>query len=393
MTQHTRSRVRHHGYPPGWRLFRVGASLAGLGLVASWMVAVGIAFTVDPRARQVQSGSEYLGGPGVLHRFDVWQGRGFALADVAWTLGAKRRWSPEQATGAPDTPLLDDEPTAWASAGQDDGPEWLEVALDDPIRCQRIRVHQSFNPGAAVRVIARATLAGKDGGVVIWTGAPTPDPTPIGDPSVVLEVPVDPPMQIASVRIELDSAAVRGWNEIDAVEFIAEDGTAHPATSASASSMFGQPGGLTASELPAWSRLELSAPLATDAPMETVTVAAFGWPMRAWVARSARQRHASANPGGANVVRTPSGPIEILPLRPIVGPALVNSVFFGVAIGIVGAVVLVPLRVFRRLARMQTGRCPRCGYDIRYDFARGCPECGLLRKDARNKGETPVAGA
>jgi hypothetical protein len=30
----------------------------------------------------------------------------------------------------------------------------------------------------------------------------------------------------------------------------------------------------------------------------------------------------------------------------------------------------------RRQRRIDAGRCPRCGYDLRFDFARGCTECG-----------------
>ena len=33
----------------------------------------------------------------------------------------------------------------------------------------------------------------------------------------------------------------------------------------------------------------------------------------------------------------------------------------------------------RRFIRTRRGRCPRCGYDLRGEFADGCPECGWGR--------------
>ena len=36
----------------------------------------------------------------------------------------------------------------------------------------------------------------------------------------------------------------------------------------------------------------------------------------------------------------------------------------------------------RRLIRYESGCCPKCKYDLRRDFSRGCPECGW-RRDAK----------
>ena len=35
------------------------------------------------------------------------------------------------------------------------------------------------------------------------------------------------------------------------------------------------------------------------------------------------------------------------------------------------------------VGRMRRGACIGCGYDLGYDFVRGCPECGW-RRDAEN---------
>jgi len=40
---------------------------------------------------------------------------------------------------------------------------------------------------------------------------------------------------------------------------------------------------------------------------------------------------------------------------------------------------------FRRFLReslwLRRGCCMRCGYDLRFDLANGCPECGWRRED------------
>src|SRR5437016_1283643 len=51
----------------------------------------------------------------------------------------KRQWGSEQATGKPDTPEPGDFPTAWASASQDDGPEWLMLEYKSPVMATSVR--------------------------------------------------------------------------------------------------------------------------------------------------------------------------------------------------------------------------------------------------------------
>jgi hypothetical protein len=48
-------------------------------------------------------------------------------------------------------------------------------------------------------------------------------------------------------------------------------------------------------------------------------------------------------------------------------------------------------RAMRESSRLRRGCCLACGYDLRYDFVGGCPECGWNRMpergDLRDAGE------
>src|SRR5438552_2365475 len=58
---------------------------------------------------------------------------------------AKRGWGPEQATGAPDTPLAGDYTTAWASATPDGQDEWLELEYAKPVLAEAVLIHETYN--------------------------------------------------------------------------------------------------------------------------------------------------------------------------------------------------------------------------------------------------------
>jgi hypothetical protein len=125
------------------------------------------------------------------------------------------RWSAEQAKGRPDTPAGGDRPTAWASMEADGPEEWLELRYALEIRPVRIRVHETYNPGAVVKAEARAA----DGSwKVLWRGAAAARE---GEAWLTIDVPPGA-FATRSIRLTLDSAAVSGWNEIDAVELIGE---------------------------------------------------------------------------------------------------------------------------------------------------------------------------
>lgn len=144
----------------------------------------------------------------------------------------KHNWSPEQATGPPDTPGAGDIVTAWASATPDGQDEWLLLEYTEPVVPTAVLVHETFNPGALVRVTA-FRLDGQE--VEVWQGR---DPTPVGAGRGVSEIKFKAGFKINRVRIHLASTRVPGWNEIDAVGLRDTEGKVHWARTAEASSTF-----------------------------------------------------------------------------------------------------------------------------------------------------------
>jgi hypothetical protein len=139
-------------------------------------------------------------------------------------------YSPDQARGPPDVPLLGDNGAAWCPKDSDSGPEWLEVEFDGSIVPLAVVVRESFNPGA----IAAIEAADGDGNyVVLWEGQASSSG---GTLIIYLEAA---PFPKSLVRVVLDTARAPGWNEIDAVGLIARDGV-HWAAAAQASSTYGR---------------------------------------------------------------------------------------------------------------------------------------------------------
>jgi hypothetical protein len=123
-------------------------------------------------------------------------------------------WSAMQATGKPDTEAAGDKRTAWASREADSGDEWLELGYEHAVRPSQVRVHETFNPGAVIRLEA-VDEAGK--WQLLWEGK---DRTK--EPIRWFKIDVTASFATRLIRLTLDSAGVLGWNEIDAVELIGD---------------------------------------------------------------------------------------------------------------------------------------------------------------------------
>ena len=180
--------------------------------------------------------------------------------ETAWSAKG-RAWGPEQATGAPDTPQAGDIQTAWASVSQDDQAEWLELTFDAPLDAVAAMIHESYNPGAVTKVSifdaegnehvvyeAAAEILSPQPAVdvLILGGIEKSDAAAIhvgvvgvaGQQRRTLVLPIVAGFATQKVKVYLDSAAVPGWNEIDAVGLIDSAGNTQWASGATASSTY-----------------------------------------------------------------------------------------------------------------------------------------------------------
>jgi hypothetical protein len=182
-----------------------------------------------------QSRSEYAGQTGLPKGYWVYaRPYWFIFRDLSATQRPKRAWGPEQATGEPDTNMAGDIQTAWASQSQDDQDEWLMLEYAEPVTPTAVLVHETYNPGALVKVTA-FKLDGTE--VELWKGQ---DPTGTDAEMGISEIPVKVDFKTNRIRIHIASKDVPGWNEIDAVGIRDTDKKMHWAASAHASSTYAQ---------------------------------------------------------------------------------------------------------------------------------------------------------
>lgn len=146
--------------------------------------------------------------------------------------GAGRQFAPEQAAGAPTIKQAGDNGEAWASATPDDQAEWVLCSYKTPVKARAIMVYETYNPGALTKITA-INPAGDE--VVLWEGE---DPTPRTKQLGISVIPVKADFPIQQIRLSIDSPAVPGWNEVDAVGLEGPDGQVQWASQVEASSTY-----------------------------------------------------------------------------------------------------------------------------------------------------------
>jgi hypothetical protein len=121
-------------------------------------------------------------------------------------------WSAAHVLGPPDVfPANGDQPNAWASREADAGVEYIEVGFAEARRVSGVDLYETYNPGAVTRVEV-ITADGQSRPVYEGSAAP------LAQPAIRRHLAfacTDSP--IVAVRVTLDSKAVPGWNEIDAI--------------------------------------------------------------------------------------------------------------------------------------------------------------------------------
>jgi len=126
-------------------------------------------------------------------------------------------YSASRATGAPDVTRYGDSLNAWASRLADSGPEWLELTYSNSVVATAVRVRQVLNPGAIHR-IELFDAAGTSS--TVFSGVDT-NPYPSNQIAWFMVNFAPTAQPVNRVRVSLDSARVKGWNEIDAVQLVA----------------------------------------------------------------------------------------------------------------------------------------------------------------------------
>jgi len=124
------------------------------------------------------------------------------------------RWSAMNLLGPPDTyPNHGDIPTAWGPSTSDGGIEYVELGFKgEGVHIGAVELYETYNPGAVSRV---EVLGTSDDRLVVYEARAEPMS---GVPAFVRRITFRcTGFALRAVRITVDSPAVPGWNEIDAV--------------------------------------------------------------------------------------------------------------------------------------------------------------------------------
>ena len=132
-----------------------------------------------------------------------------ARSNTAQSNPGAASWSVDQVLGEPDTRRHGDFTTAWASKDPNGGIEWLEVDFERAVLPDSVIIHESFNPGAIIRIEA---LSPANRYLTIWSGSAS-----AADDLREFAVPYSLSSPTRTLRVTLDTSIVSGWNEIDAV--------------------------------------------------------------------------------------------------------------------------------------------------------------------------------
>lgn len=140
-------------------------------------------------------------------------------------------WGVDQVRGAPNAAIGADSGRAWAPEAADGGAEHLTVTFDRATVVEQIRILESYNAGAIVRV---AALLDENEEVTLWRGKRG------RAEAGWFEVRPNTRVRTNTLKIYLDTSLVSGWNEIDAIELVG-DGRRQWVATAKASSSYGKP--------------------------------------------------------------------------------------------------------------------------------------------------------
>lgn len=123
-------------------------------------------------------------------------------------------WSANKALGKENVyPIYDDEVESWASDNPDDPREYLVLGFDTLQTVKTVEVYETYNPGAIDTLFVRNFDTQK--WVKIYS-KPAVSDLP-AESRIFTVYNKETTFLVDAIRIALNSEAVAGWNEIDAV--------------------------------------------------------------------------------------------------------------------------------------------------------------------------------
>jgi len=127
-------------------------------------------------------------------------------------------WGVLQMTGKPNVQTYGDNSYAWASKDPDKGIEWVELTFAKPVHAKELRIRQTYNPGAIIKVTLYDEKGNRE---IVWENV---DKTVYKENSIqYFTAKFDKTdYKTKKVRITMASNVVSGWNEIDAVQLVGE---------------------------------------------------------------------------------------------------------------------------------------------------------------------------
>ncbi len=121
-------------------------------------------------------------------------------------------WGSKRALGAPDVyPTYGDIQYAWSPTNPDNAREFLELRFANSGPINFINIYETFNPGAVDTVYVKDATG-------VWVRVYADNALPADQEARILNIPIPlTTFNVIDIRIAMNSAAVPGFNEIDAV--------------------------------------------------------------------------------------------------------------------------------------------------------------------------------
>lgn len=163
------------------------------------------------------------------------------LGTLDWSDAPVANAAATQATGAPDGGVGETQ-LAWAPATADAGTEWLSLSWKQKVRARAVHVQFTQIPGV---------LTALDCGAGFDAITTFPVQKSESDVGAFIEIySFEDPQEIDKITLQMDTAKVQGWPQIDAVGLIDDRGEVHWADGALSSSSAFDAGDVSLHDLP-----------------------------------------------------------------------------------------------------------------------------------------------